>query len=195
MKKKIVSIIAAIVLALLVFGGVWQTWFSATKVGFLNYQVINLGQIGKANTNSFIKIKEISPDELDEINGLDMLFINGMGLRITEEQRAMIETAGAEGLPILTTAATNPANKIITVDSVATDTLVKYLSNAGRTNYRSALNYVRKNIDKKFFAADEPEALVEKSDDMFYHADPKNKENEELSFNSVASYQKILKRS
>ena len=193
MKKKIVSIIAAAVLAVLVLGAAWQSWFSATNVGFLNYQVINLGQIGKANTNSFIKIKEISPDELDEIGSLDMLFINGMGLRITEEQRAIIETAGAEGLPILTTAATNPANKIITVDSIAADTLVKYLGNAGRTNYRSVLNYVRKNIDKKYLSVDEPEALVEKSDEMFYHADPKNDDNEDLSFNTVAAYQQFLK--
>ena len=42
-----------------------------------------------------------------------MVFINAMGLRITEEQRAQIQKAADGGLPVLTTAATNPANKII----------------------------------------------------------------------------------
>ena len=131
MKKKVIYYLAGIVFAIIAASLVWNTWFSTTKVGFLNYQVINLGQIGKANTNSFINIKEISPEELDEINSLDMLFINGMGLRINEEQRALIEEAATKGLPVLTTAATNPANKIISVDSIAADTLTKYLGNAG----------------------------------------------------------------
>lgn len=43
--------------------GAWNLWFSSTQVGFVNYQVINLGQISKANHNSFIKISEISTDE------------------------------------------------------------------------------------------------------------------------------------
>ena len=71
-----------------------------------------------------------------------MVFINAMGLRITEEQRAQIQKAADGGLPVLTTAATNPANKIISLDSIQADTLKHYLSNGGRRNYRSMLNYV-----------------------------------------------------
>ena len=193
MKKKVVYYFAGIVFAIIAASVVWNTWFSATKVGFLNYQVINLGQIGKANTNSFIKIKEISPEELDEINSLDMLFINGMGLRITEDQRAMIQEAADHGLPVLTTAATNPANKIISVDSIAADTLTQYLGNAGRKNYRSVLNYVRQHIDGKSAWVDEIAPVVEKSDDMFYHADPRQADEEELSFNTVPKYQDFLR--
>ena len=73
--------------------GAWNLWFSSTQVGFVNYQVINLGQISKANHNSFIKISEISTDELDDLDTYDMVFINAMGLRITEEQRNMIQHA------------------------------------------------------------------------------------------------------
>ena len=68
-----------------------QLWFSATKVAFINYQVISLGQISKANDNSFIKISELSTDDLNRLTGYDMVFINAMGLRITEEQRAEIQ--------------------------------------------------------------------------------------------------------
>ena len=193
MKKKYLYGIAAAVLAVIILFGVWNIWFGATKIGFLNYQVIQLGEISKANDNSFIDIKEISPEELDDLGSYDMLFINGMGLRITEEQRARIEEAAEGGLPILTTAATNPVNKIISVDSIAADTLASYLANGGRKNYKSALSYVRKNIDKKIFMTDEPQQLVARSTDMFYHPDPKDAESEEKNFNTFAEYQAFLR--
>ena len=192
-KKKLIYIIAAAVLSIIVLGGIWSCWFSSTKVGFLNYQVINLGQIGKANTNSFIEISEVSQEDLKDLGQYDMLFINGMGLRINEEERALIQEAADKGLPILTTAATNPANNICSLDSLTADTLTKYIGNGGRKNYRSALNYVRKHIDGKVISVDEPEALVPASTDLLYHADPAHPEDEELGFETIAAYQKFLK--
>ena len=132
MKKKQLLIGGGIAVILLLLFGVWNLWFSATKVAFINYQVISLGQISKANDNSFIKISELSTDDLNRLTSYDMIFINAMGLRITEEQRAQIQKAADGGLPILTTAATNPANKIISLDSIQADTLKHYLSNGGR---------------------------------------------------------------
>ena len=91
MKKKQLLIGGGIAVILLLLFGVWNLWFSATKVAFINYQVISLGQISKANDNSFIKISELSTDDLNRLTGYDMVFINAMGLRITEEQRAQIQ--------------------------------------------------------------------------------------------------------
>lgn len=93
MKKKQLLIGGGIAVILLLLFGVWNLWFSATKVAFINYQVISLGQISKANDNSFIKISELSTDDLNRLAGYDMVFINAMGLRITEEQRAQIQKA------------------------------------------------------------------------------------------------------
>lgn len=188
MKKKQLLIGGGIAVILLLLFGVWNLWFSATKVAFINYQVISLGQISKANDNSFIKISELSTDDLNRLTSYDMIFINAMGLRITEEQRAQIQKAADGGLPILTTAATNPANKIISLDSIQADTLKHYLSNGGRRNYRSMLNYVRVYIDKKRFSVSEPEAVVKRADDVLYHMNPKSPEDEELGFNTVAGY-------
>ena len=194
MKKKQLLIGGGIALILLVSLGIWNLWFSATRVAFVNYQVISLGQISKANDNPFIKISELATDDLDQLTSYDMVFINAMGLRITEEQRAMIQEAADGGLPILTTAATNPANKIISLDSIQADTLKQYLSNGGRRNYSSALNYVRTYIDKKMFSAPEPEAVVERANDMIYHIDPLHPEEEELGFNTVADYNAFLQK-
>ena len=100
MKKKQLLIGGGIAVILLLLFGVWNLWFSATKVAFINYQVISLGQISKANDNSFIKISELSTDDLNRLTSYDMIFINAMGLRITEEQRAQIQKAADGGLPI-----------------------------------------------------------------------------------------------
>ena len=95
-------------------------------------------------------------------------------------------------MPILTTSATNPANEIISLDSIQADTLRSYLGNGGRRNYRSMLNYVRKHIDGKLISVDEPEAVTERSNDMIYHADPKKPDDEELGFNTIAGYNAFL---
>ena len=173
--------------------GGWNLWFSSTQVGFVNYQVINLGQISKANHNSFIKISEISTDELDDLDTYDMVFINAMGLRITEEQRNMIQHAAQNGLPVLTTAATNPLNNIVSVDEAVADTLKAYLGNGGRKNYASMLDYVRKYVDKKWMWTDEPLPVARRVVHQFYHADPENPDSEEVGFTHVSQYRNFLK--
>ncbi|MCM1313570.1 MAG: cobaltochelatase subunit CobN [Bacteroides sp.] len=194
MKKKHLLVSGGLVLLLVIGLAVWNFFCSATKVAFVNYQVISLGQISKANDNTSIKITELSTDDLDKLENYDMVFINAMGLRITEEQRGMIQKAADGGLPVLTTAATNPDNKIVSLDSIQADTLRQYLNNGGRTNYRSMLDYVRKYIDKKILSVREPEAVVARSNDMIYHIDPDKPEEEELGFNTVAEYHQFLQK-
>ena len=132
-KKRIILLGSAAGAAILLLAA-WSLWFSPTKIGFVNYQTINLGEISKANDNPFIKLSTIGTDELDRLNGCDMVFINAMGLRITEEQRAAIREAADGGLPVLSTAITNPANNICSVDSADAAALSEYLGNGGRRN-------------------------------------------------------------
>ena len=171
----------------------WNLAFAPTRVAFLNYQVINLGEISKANENPFIEIRELSSDDLDRLHRFDMLFINGMGLRITEQQRELIRKAADKGLPVLTTAATNPANDICSVEPAAADSLLRYIAGGGRRNYGNMLNLVRKDIDGKPFFVRTPGPAVPASDDMLYHADPERPEDEPEGFNSVAEYEEFLK--
>ena len=54
MKKKSKIILGGcIVVAALIGLSVWNTWFSATKIAFVNFQTIQQGSISKANDNSF----------------------------------------------------------------------------------------------------------------------------------------------
>ena len=112
-KRKVMLLIAGSILMAGVAVGLWNRFFSPTRIAFVNYQAINLGQIARANDNSFVKIEELPVDDLGRAGRFDMVFVNGMGLRITGEQRQMLLDAAESGTPVLTTAATNPQNLIV----------------------------------------------------------------------------------
>lgn len=190
MKKRSILLICLLVLVIAGILG-YNKYFSTTKIAFVNFQTISLGNIAKANDNSFIQIKEVSEEELDKLNNYDMIFLNGMGLRIVEEQREQIRKAADKGIPIYTSMATNPANNICNLDSIQQKEIQAYLGGGGRRNYRSLLNYVRKNIDKKKFSVDEPEEPVKRASDILYHANAKG--DDDLDFLTVEEYEKYLK--
>ena len=82
MKKKSKIILGVCIVAAALIGmSVWNTWFSPTKIAFINFQTIQQGSISKANDNSSIKLCEVSLDNLDRLNGYDMVFINGSAYR------------------------------------------------------------------------------------------------------------------
>ena len=193
MKKKI---IIGISLCLIIVLGVlaWNHWFSRTRIAFINYQTIELGRISKANDNGMIKIDNLDVDNLDELGKYDMVFVQAMGLRITTDQRELIKKAAEKGTPVLSTMITTPENDFTSIDSVVADTLKRYLGNGGQQNYRSALNYVRKYIDRKIISAPEPDALVEHVLGLLYHPNIKDTEAEDLQFNSVNAYNAYLKK-
>ncbi len=186
-KKKV--ILLSLTALILVIGAifVWKATASSTRIAFVNYQAIALGQISKANDNSFIKIEELPVEQLDKAAKYDMIFVNGMGLRITEEQRRALADVAENGTPVLTTAATNPQNLIVSVDSVDRTFLQQYLV-GGKNNYRNLLRYVRKFIDGKRFFAEMPGDTAGYVSSLIYYPG-----DEELAFNSVAEYEKFLK--
>lgn len=193
MKKKSKIILGVCIVAAALIGmSVWNTWFSPTKIAFINFQTIQQGSISKANDNSSIKLSEVSLDNLDRLTGYDMVFINGMGLRIVEEQHQQIQQAADKGIPVYTSMATNPANNICNLDSVQQNLIRGYLTNGGKTNYRNMLNYIRKAIDGKISSIPEVEDPAERPSDMLYHAGLTNPDDE-LEFLTVADYEKFMK--
>lgn len=166
----------------------WNIFASPTKIAFVNYQAITLGQISKANDNRFVKIEELPVEELDKAKKYDMVFVIGMGLRITDEQRQILLNAAEKGIPVFTTAATNPQNLIMSVDSVDAVFLKQYLA-GGKANYKNLLRYVRKFIDGKRMFVKMPEDPVGSISSLLYYPG-----DEEQNFNSVAEYEKFLQK-
>lgn len=181
-------------LAVIVLGGLakaYSAWVGTTRIAFLNYQAIALGQISHANDNAMIKLSEITTDDFDHLDDYDMIIVNGMGLRIDENQRKQLEEASYK-VPTLTHAATNPANNIVSVDNFDADYLMQYIENGGKKNYQSMLAYIRKFIDGKKFMAPEPERVNERPDCLLTHFDPKDEKGDELGFNSIREYNAFL---
>ena len=181
-------------LAVIVLGGLakaYSAWIGTTRIAFLNYQAIALGQISNANDNGMIKLSEITTDDFDHLTDYDMILVNGMGLHIDENQRKQLEEASYK-VPTLTHAATNPANNIVSVDNFDADYLMQYIENGGKKNYRNMLSYIRKFIDGKKFQAPEPERVDERPDYLLTHFDPKDEKGDELGFNSIREYNAFL---
>ncbi len=191
MRKKKKIILAIIAGAAVIGAGLllWRRWASTTDIAFVNYQAITLGQISRANDNPFIKIHELSVDDIDKAGKYDMVMVNGMGLRITDDQREQLTSAAESGTPVITTAATNPQNQITSVDSIDDAFLRQYLR-GGRANYRNMLEYVRKFIDgKKLWARLPGDPVLSATSLLYYPSD-----TEELGFHSVREYEGWLKR-
>lgn len=181
-------------LAVIVLGGLakaYSAWVGTTRIAFLNYQAIALGQISHANDNAMIKLSEITTDDFDHLDDYDMIIVNGMGLRIDENQRKQLEEVSYK-VPTLTHTATNPANNIVSVDNFDADYLMQYIENGGKKNYHSMLAYIRKFIDGKKFMAPEPERVNERPDYLLTHFDPKDEKGDELGFNSIREYNAFL---
>lgn len=181
-------------LAVIVLGGLakaYSAWVGTTRIAFLNYQAIALGQISHANDNAMIKLSEITTDDFDHLDDYDMIIVNGMGLRIDENQRKQLEEASYK-VPTLTHAATNPANNIVSVDNFDADYLMQYIENGSKKNYHSMLAYIRKFIDGKKFMAPEPERVNERPNYLLTHFDPKDEKGDELGFNSIREYNAFL---
>ena len=191
---KLITFIVVSILAVLILWGLWAFMAAPTRVAFLNYQVITLGQISKANDSRMVRLYELTPEEASRAGHYDILLINGMGLRITEEQRAQIQKAADRGLPVLSTMVTNPANDINTVDSTLVPELQAYLSNGGPANYRNMLAFVRRRIDRKVIAAPQPAPAEEYTVENIYHPSPDGSGGvEEEGFRSIAAYNQWLR--
>lgn len=190
-KKKHIFLALLVVIVLGGLAKAYSAWVGTTRIAFLNYQAIALGQISHANDNAMIKLSEITTDDFDHLDDYDMIIVNGMGLRIDENQRKQLEEASYK-VPTLTHAATNPANNIVSVDNFDADYLMQYIENGSKKNYHSMLAYIRKFIDGKKFMAPEPERVDERPDYLLTHFDPKDEKGDELGFNSIREYNAFL---
>lgn len=187
------SVILTVIGCIVIIGAAvaaWRITASRTHIAFVNYQAVTLGQIAKANDNSSVRISELSPEELGDAGKYDMVFVNAMGLRITDEQRQQLIDAAEKGTPVMTTAVTNPQNNILSVDSVDVAYLKQYLT-GGRGNYRNMLRYVRRFIDGKKLFAPMPGDPVLTASSLLYYPAP----DDDLNFSSVREYEQYLRKS
>ena len=185
--KTTVSAAAITVCAIVVALFLWNRLASRTEVALVNFSSFQTASICLANDNPHIRYTEVSADKFSSLKRYDCILNFAMGLKITEDQRAELQQAADKDVPVLSFAVTNPANAIDNIDSLRRETLLGYLQNGNKRNYRSLANYIRNEIDgKKFFRrpADEP---VENAFDVFYDID------ENVAIDSLGKYEQYCK--
>ena len=184
MKKKLLLLISA-----LLFCGagyfVYQRFVSPTRIALVNFLSYQSSNIILSNKDKFIKFEEVSTDELDKLKGFDFVLIWGMGMKISEEQRdKLIEIS--RRVPFHSFAVTNPDNDISTLSKKDLKRVSEYLDSANKDNYQNLALYVRKYIDKKWFAS-EPAPAIERKENVYFHLD------DELSFNNLKDYENYIR--
>lgn len=65
LKKKYIFLGILAVILVTAFAAFWRSMCGRTDIAFVNYQVITMGEISKANDNSFIRLHEAPLDDID----------------------------------------------------------------------------------------------------------------------------------
>ena len=184
MKKKLLLLISALLLCGAGYF-VYQRFVSPTRIALVNFLSYQSSNIILSNKDKFIKFEEVSTDELDKLKGFDFVLIWGMGMKISEEQRdKLIEIS--RRVPFHSFAVTNPDNDISTLSEKDLKRVSEYLDSANKDNYQNLALYVRKYIDKKWFAS-EPAPAIERKENVYFHLD------DELSFNNLKDYENYIR--
>ncbi|MDR0537899.1 MAG: cobaltochelatase subunit CobN [Tannerellaceae bacterium] len=189
MRIKQKNIILATV-AVAVMGLAWAAWkhfASVTNIALINFQPFQTASIVKANTDKFIKYEDVPLESLNRLKRFDFVLGFGMGMQITAEQRAQIQSAADNGIPLYIHGATNPDNNINNLDSLQRKSIAAYVNNGNRKNYQSLARYIRQAIDAKTFFVNAPDSVQTGETDVLYHLDP------DIYFKEVSTYEEYLK--
>ena len=116
---------------------------------------------------------------------MDFVLVWGMGLKVTEEQHnRLIEVS--QKVPFHSFAVTNPDNDLSNLSEADLKRVSEYLESGSKENYQNLARYIRKYIDKKWFAL-EPAPAIERKENVYFHLD------DELSFDNLQAYEAYLK--
>lgn len=173
-------------------GAFWSLWLSRTYIAFVNFQPIALQGLAQANDNAFIRLFNVETDDIGSLGRYDIVFVNGMGLNITAEQRATLQKLAEGGTPVYTTMVTNPDNNISNLTADETVLVQQYMMHGGRKNYRSLLSYLRTNVDGKIIMTGQAFAPEQKPTDYLYY--PAKGDADEQIFMTVADYEAFMRR-
>lgn len=188
MKKKRI-LIAGIVPAAIALV-VWLCYAVAgpTRIALVNFPRYQTARMAKSLDNSFVKLDPVELEQFGTLKNYDAVLIFGMGIRMTDDHRALLEKLKAKGMPVYSTSVTDPTNNIQSLDSVQQETVKAYLGNGGTKNYRSLFNYIRRDLDGKSLFTGAIESPVEISSDVLFHLD------DEQTFATVGEFEAYYKK-
>ena len=185
--KKLIFKIIGLLLVLAIGIFVWSKKMSPTKVALVNFQSFQASNVVLSNKESFIKYETVELEDLDKLEQYDFILGMGMGMRLTEEQRAQMEKA-SEKIPTYFFMVTAPENDFNNLSSVQDEKVSAYLSGGTRENYQNLARYIRREIDGKTLFVEAPLEPKKSKDNVLFHLD------EEVAFEKVKDYENYLKK-
>ncbi len=184
-RKLLLGTIPVLVILLIWFA--WSQFASPTKVALVNFPRHQVARMSKSLDNDFIKLDMLEIDDFDKLGKYDVIAVFAMGIRMTDEHRAVLEKLKDKNVPIFSTAVTDPTNNISSLDSIQNKQVDDYLSNGGTVNYCSLFNYIRKELNGKSLFTGEIKDPIEIKSDVLFHLD------DEKIFETVNDFEKYYK--
>ncbi len=187
-RKKYILIVFTVLLVFTAGWIAWQKLASPTRIALFNFQPYQISNISLSNSDKFIKYEVIQAEELGKLKKYDFVLGFGMGLKISEEQRTQLQSAADKGIPVYIHAATNPQNDICNLDSANLERISGYMRNGNKANYRNLARFIRRDIGRKKFFAEEAQSVAASVSDAFFHVD------EQVSFENIDDYEAYLRK-
>ncbi len=184
--QKKLCFISCIAFIVIILSILYTIFVSPTKIALINFQDFQVAKMVRSSENAFVKVRPVGVNEIFRIKKYDAVLVFGMGLRVTAEERAILQRLADKGVPVYSYAVTSPENDISNLDSVQGGTIEAYLENGGTANYRSLFNYIRKELCGKSLFTGDVNPVKPISSDCLFHV------GEDLSFASVSEYEAYL---
>lgn len=149
--------------------------------------VVNMPEFMLARMQVSVDSRNVSlhvVSDTKELRRYDAVIGFGMGLKWTDEDRERVEALDDKDIPYIVMMSPNPENSLCNLDSVQQETLINYMSYGGSVNYRSGLNYLRRDILHKSLREGEVKPPKTYPSDLLFTPD-----DEDMAFETVDEYQ------
>lgn len=184
--KKLISLLVFVSIFTVTFF-MYAKFVSPTKIGLINYPDFLSSKMSRSTSNFFIQIDVIEQDNLPNLKQYDMLFIFGMGLKLTAEQEEKVKLAGNKGVSIYLQASTVKGLELTNLADEKEEQIKSYLDNGGNKNFSNLMRYVRTDIDQKKVFVDQPKEIIKIASDVLFYID------EDVVFEEITDFEKYCK--
>ena len=166
MRKKFLLLVSLLIIGIVGYF-VYRKYMAPTRIALVNFITYQASNIAYSNKDKLVKYEEVSLEELDKLKNYDFVLVWAMGLKISDEQRNQLIEA-SQKVPLHSFMVTNPENELSTLNEMELKRITEYLESGNKENYKNLALYIRKYIDKKWFAT-EPAPAIERKENAYFH--------------------------
>lgn len=165
----------AALLFLLVAGG-WALWrnMAPTRIALVNFSGYKTAPMFDTVPEWFFRVETVEWNDAigRTLRNFDLILFQGMGMSVSETQKAAIEELQSRGIPLYVHQDSRPDCRFGTLPREQRETVAGYFANGSRENYRRLWHYLRYEIDGKRLFAPKPEPPRILPADALFHTAP-----------------------